>query len=622
MIKISKKAKALVAMTSAVVLLLAALFPIITFIVINQKPRLSVAVMSDTHVMAEEQIGVLSEAFIEYSSRGQKMLHLSEAIYKTAIDEQIKNDSDILLISGDLTDDGGKASHLAVSEQLSRYEKSGKKAFIIPGNHDISNRSHTFHNGVEESTENIDEAEFAEIYKEFGYDEAVARHSGSLSYTAELDKKHRLIAIDCSFYEKNDEGFVTDRHSPNMTEDLLNWCVEQISQAKKDKKIPVGLIHFPLLPHLGGFVDNVMSSDDSKVNDNIKVTEALLEAGLKIIFSGHLHSQDATTYNKDENTIYDIETASLANFPMPMRSFDVYANKYKITTRNLNYIAQDYIPEYVTQQESALIKENFWGFAENFVNQSMRNKLLNKIDVDLILKIMSYLDIDKTDEDAQALAQDIMDNMLLKFFDLPLYKENQTGLSVKGICNQYGITLPQSGYATVWEVFMGLLRANYFGDEKASTDSAEYKLAKYSIYSAFYMIADYQLFEKLSVFQPNLQGIDLSKSMETLYKNDALSLAENNLLIGILSSLKVINKLPFSIDPTANPAGILRLLKPMLANSLIPEYDLSVYIDTENNRLLLGDLIKNFLFGEISADLLNDAAPADNNLTLKKKDIR
>lgn len=132
MIKISKKAQALIAMTSAIVLLLAALFPIVTFIIINQKPGLSVAVMSDTHVMAEEQIGVLSEAFTEYSSRGQKMLHLSEAIYKTAIDEQIKNGSDILLISGDLTDDGGKASHFAVSEQLRRYENSGKKSFRDP----------------------------------------------------------------------------------------------------------------------------------------------------------------------------------------------------------------------------------------------------------------------------------------------------------------------------------------------------------------------------------------------------------------------------------------------------------------------------------------------------------
>lgn len=618
--KIDKKTKKIIAITCAVVLLLGALFPIITFIIINQKPRLSIAIMSDTHVMAEEQIGVLSEDFIEYSSRGQKMLHLSEAIYKTAIDEQIKNDSDILLISGDLTDDGGKASHLVVSQQLSKYEKSGKKAFVIPGNHDISNRSHTFQSGSDAPAENVDKEEFAEIYKEFGYSEALARHDGSLSYTAELDKKHRLIAIDCSFYEKNDEGFVTDRHAPNMTQDLLDWCVSQITKAKKDKKIPVGMIHFPLLPHLGNFVDNIMNADNSKVNDNIKVTEALLSAGLKMIFSGHLHSQDATTYTKDGQTIYDIETASLANYPMPVRHFEIYANKYILTTKNLNYIAQDFIPDFVTPQEAALIKNDFWSFAENFVNQSMRNKLLNKIDVNLILKIMNYLNIDKTDENAQALAQDIMDNMLLPFFDLPLYKENQTGLSVERICNQYELTLPSSRYNTVWEVFMGLLRANYFGDEKASPNSAEYNLVKYSIYSALYMIADYQLFEKLAEFQPNLENIDLAGSMETLFKDDALPLVDNKLLIGILSSLKVVQKLPFPINPDSDASGVLRLLKPMLKNSLIPDYDLSVYI--ENKQLLLGNIIENFLFSEIAADLLIDAAPADNNLTLKKKELK
>lgn len=601
------KTTALITIISSVVLILAILFPIITFFVINKTPKLSIAVISDTHVLAASEIGQLSDDFVSYSSRGQKMLHISEAIYKTAIDNLIDDKSDILLVAGDLTDDGGKTSHQLVAQQLKRYEQSGKKAYVIPGNHDILNKSSTYINGSAEITENVSPEDFEEIYADFGYNEATNRHDDSLSYTIDLDKKHKLIAIDCSFYEENEQGYVTDRHSPNMTESLLEWAESQIKEAVKNKQTPIGMMHFPLLPHHGQFVEKVMKLSDNKVNDHIKVADTLINAGLNIVFTGHLHSQDTTSYTKDDKTIYDIETAALTNYPVPIRYFNVYNKKYDISTTNLNKINKEYIPSFVSEEEKTVLLNDFSGYAANYVNQSMKNKILNKIDSKLILKIMSKLNIDSTTEQAIALADDILDNMILEFLDLPLYNKDDNQLSVEKICTDYQITLPQTEYNTVWELFMRLLKNNYNGDENLSIASSESKLLKYSVYSVFYFIADYDLFGKLGDLQPSLGEINLMNDMETLFTEDRLPLVSNNLLSTIISALGI------NINPNLSSFSYV------LDDVILPGYDLSIYIDQENESLLLGYLIEDFLIDKISEDLLTDGDPSDNNFQINRK---
>jgi hypothetical protein len=55
-----------VAVFSAIIL---ATIPLATHLVKNREPKINIAIVSDTHVMAESQFE-MSEEFMEYSSRG------------------------------------------------------------------------------------------------------------------------------------------------------------------------------------------------------------------------------------------------------------------------------------------------------------------------------------------------------------------------------------------------------------------------------------------------------------------------------------------------------------------------------------------------------------------------
>ena len=59
---------------------------------------------------------------------------------------------------------------------------------------------------------------------------------------------------------------------------------------------------------------------DYLIDDWKNNAEILADSGLKVIFTGHFHSNDITLLTTHKgNKIYDIETGSLAGYPFPYR---------------------------------------------------------------------------------------------------------------------------------------------------------------------------------------------------------------------------------------------------------------------------------------------------------------
>ena len=110
---------------------------------------ISIGVLADVHVMSEAQaVNMTCADFKRWEAHGQKMLGLSESLLKTTVDRIIaESDFDVVLLSGDNSDDGGEVSHRAVAAELARLENAGIKVFTIPGNHDINNQSYTYASG-------------------------------------------------------------------------------------------------------------------------------------------------------------------------------------------------------------------------------------------------------------------------------------------------------------------------------------------------------------------------------------------------------------------------------------------------------------------------------------------
>ncbi|MFW5480853.1 MAG: metallophosphoesterase family protein, partial [Prevotella sp.] len=163
-------------------------------------------VVSDVHLMAPELLKSDGKAFQDYLSSDRKLLGESVEIMDSITNRLLAEHPKVLLVTGDLTKDGERVSHqYLVDHFLSKLRRSGVRVFVVPGNHDVNNpHAVVFDGDKTRRTTTVSPSDFASIYADYGYGQALARDAVSLSYVAQLAPGLRLIAIDACKYEEND----------------------------------------------------------------------------------------------------------------------------------------------------------------------------------------------------------------------------------------------------------------------------------------------------------------------------------------------------------------------------------------------------------------------------------
>ncbi|KNY25245.1 metallophosphoesterase family protein [Pseudobacteroides cellulosolvens] len=307
----------------------------------TKSPKLKnakIAVISDAHYFAPE-LGITGSAFEAYLAQDRKLIAESSAISNAVIDELKKSDVKIVLVSGDMTKDGEKLSHLQFSKLLKDLEKSGKKVYVVPGNHDINNpESNSYLGDTATPVENVTPDQFKKIYYHFGFSEAISRDRHSLSYVVEPVPGLRIIAMDSAKYNDN-----ARKTSPviggEFSEDTYNWIKKQIKEAKSKGKTVIGLMHHGLLEHFNG---QKQYFDEFVINNWEKISEEFADLGMEAVFTGHYHAQDISSKTTTTgNKIYDIETGSLVSYPSPYRIVDITQDKMTVETKNITSIDYD-----------------------------------------------------------------------------------------------------------------------------------------------------------------------------------------------------------------------------------------------------------------------------------------
>jgi predicted MPP superfamily phosphohydrolase len=154
------------------------------------------AVISDMHFYPSTLMSD-SDAWHDYCENNIKLFPQSEAMIRTAIETALKRNPELkyILVPGDLTKDGEYEAHRALAVILEEYEeKYNIDFFVTTGNHDINQQKSTsFASGKQESTRSLQYNEFAEVYKNLGYDLAFSRYNSKgdkiqngLSYAGDL----------------------------------------------------------------------------------------------------------------------------------------------------------------------------------------------------------------------------------------------------------------------------------------------------------------------------------------------------------------------------------------------------------------------------------------------------
>ncbi len=283
--------------------------------------------VTDTHFYAADTLGFSDDM-------DQKCLNESGPIIDSAFDILAKKqDSDIVLIAGDLSNNGERPCHEQFIQKLKKLKDSGKRIFVVTATHDYGLRE-VYDDGQSENNNPqklVSREELWDMYYEFGPKDAIAENVRYLSYVVQLAPGYRLLCLNDDGNGKSFCGYDTEH---------LQWILEQIQAAKDDGEFLFAMTHHPVLPPSPIYP---MFSRRDMLGDFERTSEILANAGLRFVFTGHTHMQNIESLTTSEgNKLWDINTASLVGYPMPIRCVVIDEKHMNITTEHVETFDWDF----------------------------------------------------------------------------------------------------------------------------------------------------------------------------------------------------------------------------------------------------------------------------------------
>ena len=303
-------------------------------------------IISDLHVMAPQLLVNDGPAFEEYVSSDRKMLRESVEILDTLVSDILELKPGIVLVTGDLTKDGERLSHEMVAERLRRLVEAGIQVLVVPGNHDINNPDARYYDGDKTTqADTITRNDFAEIYRDMGYDERSRRDLDTLSYCRDVAPGLTILAIDACMDRLNtfvSRGDPRDhcKTSGRLEASTQQWLVEQAEAAAAAGNRVIAMMHHHLVPHF--HMENTLAAP-YMVDDAGQLCQGLLQAGVHVVFTGHLHISDIGQTSMRQGEMVEIATAAAVGYPCQWRiaTCNPAAGKLQLRTCTLHTLPSD-----------------------------------------------------------------------------------------------------------------------------------------------------------------------------------------------------------------------------------------------------------------------------------------
>lgn len=344
--------------------------------------------VTDTHYF-EPSLGASGKAFDEYMKKEQYYMAESSDILK-AVFVEIAADkkTEYVIIPGDLSKNGEIESHKSFIKELNKLKNAGKKIYVITAGHDYNEKSRAFVNDECIDVEGTPFKALPELYKDFGYSQALATDEKTLSYIAEITDGLRLLAINCDG-EGNPKGEVDER--------LKGWMKVQLDEAKKSGCEVIAICHYPVIPPVPVF-DLV---GDAKLKNWRDTASFLADNGVKLVLTGHMHIQSINKYTSEKgNTLVDVCTSCLTGSPAKYRKISY--NDTKLDVKSID------VPEFRINSNGISLKEFFDGQFANSIKfringifkgdgfgKKLGKKLLNNITLGGLGRLL-FIKVDKS----------------------------------------------------------------------------------------------------------------------------------------------------------------------------------------------------------------------------------
>ena len=351
----------------------------------------SLYIVTDPHYF-ENKLGASGPAYERRSRTDQKCIAETGAIIDAGFQKiAADKETNVVVLPGDLVYRAEKASHLGFIEKLRALQKQGKEIYVLTARHDYCNDGNTpcgFVGEEEIPAEGTRRDELRGLYYDFGFKQAISEHLPTLSYVVQLTDGIRLLVLNCDGDGKDFKGFYDDQ---------MAWALEQIRFAHESGNYIFATTHYPLLP--GSPVMRLIG--DAKLTDWEKRANELADAGLDLIFTGHMHMQSLTQYTtQNGNTITDVCTGSFVGCPCAYRKVtfsdtDIHIESFTIEDFDWDKQGKT-AAEYFTWRFDRMITDIIDAMAYDFAfftrlfGGPEKNKKL-KIPVTLVGKILQKL---------------------------------------------------------------------------------------------------------------------------------------------------------------------------------------------------------------------------------------
>ena len=298
-----------------------------TAFAVPEKAPLQAGLISDIHYFGKTCAGNYSQAFLTFAEKNANERYETPALLESALaaltEHARENGMKYVFIPGDMTANGEYDNHAELAARLEQFEAdTGIQVIVTNGNHDINNyNGFTFENGKKEKARITTPEDFREIYKNLGYDLAYHTYTpktgkaGGLSYSVQLDGGYRLLVLDVNKYSADATDSGEDSHQTEgaISDGLMEWALDEIADAKAHGETPIGMEHHSIVQHFD--LQNSLFKA-FLVDDWQECAETFADAGLAMMFTGHMHDTSITDWVSDDgNVIYDVSSPSLTMFP-------------------------------------------------------------------------------------------------------------------------------------------------------------------------------------------------------------------------------------------------------------------------------------------------------------------
>lgn len=280
--------------------------------------------VTDTHYF-DTSFKASGPAYERRSRTDQKCVAETAAVIDAGFAQiAADKDTDIILIPGDLVYRGEYQSHVGFRERLYKLKEQGKRIYITTARHDYGGNPVEFDGEEEIPVKEMKREDLRDFYKDFGFDEAVSEHKNSMSYVVQLQPGYRLLALNCDGDCKDFKG---------IWDDQMKWALDEIKKAHDAGDYIFAIMHYPLLP----FSPVMNFIGDAKITDWEKRADEFADAGLSLIFTGHMHAQALTQHASPKgNTITDIQTGCFVGCPCAYRRVVIDDEKISVKSYTIS----------------------------------------------------------------------------------------------------------------------------------------------------------------------------------------------------------------------------------------------------------------------------------------------